>query len=84
MYFTGHYVFSQVKEKLDKASDQFRVLYDLAEKGALQIKCDVLSLEKQAQKDKDEFQVSDRILSLSCSLGTFAKYLQDVFVKVGN
>ena len=39
-----------MKEKLEKASDQFRVLHDLAEKGALQIKCDVLSLEKQAQK----------------------------------
>ena len=46
-----------MKEKLEKASDQFRVLHDLAEKGALQIKCDVLSLEKQVQKDKDEFQV---------------------------
>ena len=69
LYFTGYFGSLQVKEKLEKASDQFRVLHDLAEKGALQIKCDVLSLEKQAQKDKDEFQVSD----CNCSVGTFVR-----------
>ncbi len=49
-----------MKEKLDKASEQFKLLQDLAEKGTLQMKCDVLSLEKQAQKDRDEFQVRTR------------------------
>ena len=66
-----------MKEKLEKASDQFRVLHDLAEKGALQIKCDVLSLEKQAQKDKDEFQVSD----CNCLVNTFVRCTQNVFMK---
>ena len=64
-----------MKEKLEKASDQFRVLHDLAEKGALQIKCNVLSLEKQAQKDKDEFQVID----CNCSCFYICKMYQQCF-----
>lgn len=44
-----------VREKLTRTEESFKLLHDTAEKGTLQLKCDVLSIEKQVAKDKDEF-----------------------------
>ena len=46
----------QCQKKLNTAQDNFRLLHDLTEKGSLKLKCEVLSIEKQLQKDRDEFQ----------------------------
>lgn len=50
-------VLQDLKTKLMTAEDQFKLLHDVAEKGALQLKCEVLSLEKQTVREKDELQV---------------------------
>ena len=42
--------------QLLKAKESFKSLHDLVEKGTLQLKCEVLSIEKQMQKEKDESQ----------------------------
>ncbi len=47
----------QARHRLAGVEEKFHLLHDLAEKGALQLKCDVLSLEKHVQKEKEEFQV---------------------------
>ena len=43
------------REKLNRAEENLKLLHDTAEKGTLQLKCDVLSMEKQIARDKDEF-----------------------------
>ena len=40
-----------------RAEETLKALRDAAQKGALQMRCDVLSLEKHAQKERDDFQV---------------------------
>ncbi len=45
------------KTKLTYVEENFSQLHDLADKSILQLKCEVLSMEKQFQKDKDEFQI---------------------------
>ena len=47
----------EMKPKLQKAKENFKLLQDVAEKGTLQLKCELLSLEKQTSKDKDEFHL---------------------------
>ena len=47
----------ELKPKLQKAKESFKMLQDVAEKGTLQLKCELLSLEKQTSKNKDEFQL---------------------------
>ena len=43
------------RQRLSTMEDNFKMLHDVTEKGRLKLKCDVLSIEKQIQRDKDEF-----------------------------
>lgn len=45
----------EVKAQLQRAEENFHLLHEIAEKGVLQLKYDVLSVEKQCSKDKEDF-----------------------------
>ncbi|ELU18827.1 hypothetical protein CAPTEDRAFT_226747 [Capitella teleta] len=47
----------ELKCRLNKMNDNFKALREVAEKGALQLKCEVLGLEKQALKERDDMRV---------------------------
>lgn len=47
----------ELRAKLSKMVENFRLLQDVAEKGALQLKCEVLGLEKQTLKEKDDLRL---------------------------
>lgn len=47
----------EVKEKLNKITDNFQLLHDLATKGAKQLKTDVVSLQTDYNQEKVDFQL---------------------------
>ncbi|CAH1774266.1 unnamed protein product [Owenia fusiformis] len=45
----------EMRQKLEQVEEKLRLLHDLSEKSSLKLHCDVLSIEKQLQKDTDDF-----------------------------
>ena len=69
------HIVAEIKTKLSSAEEKLGVLHEMAEKGTLQLKCEILSLEKQFQKDKEDFQVYVSTISAKL-ISTICRFVQ--------
>ena len=46
----------QLQPRLLRAQENFQLLHSVIQKGALQLRCDILNMEKQVQREKDDYQ----------------------------